>query len=605
MTARSFDQLGPYRLQQVLGRGGMGTVYAATDERTGQAAAVKVLAPGLASDETFRDRFVAEIESLKKLHHPHIVELFGYGEHEGQLYYAMELVRGSNLQQELNRGRPFHWREVTSLAIDICRALKHAHDHGVIHRDLKPANLLLDQDEQVKLSDFGIAKLFGMANVTTSGSVLGTADYMAPEQAEGQGATPQCDLYSLGCVLYALLCGRPPFSGKSISEVVYKLRYEDPVPVQRLAHDVPAALGQIIDELLEKDPKRRIRTALVLSHRLKAMQHALTVRPSADESQPELPWPAGPGNGEEPPPDIAHRTTVSLPQTGSGAGDQHQAAAASSADSDVDPQEASEARTHFTPVDRTATEPVESGSESPLTAALLKVAIVTVLALLVAGVWYVSRPPTADQLYTRLIARVEPVADGALEEDDRKRMQRLLAAEPQMERFLTQYPGDPRRQQIHDLLDEIKVYRLTRLLETRARRLGANAALSPAEQIYLEATRRSFDDPAQAIRLLQGLVDLFTDQSAKDPDLRLCLEAARMQTSRLQRQMTDTRSRHLEMLQSRLAEARRLAERQPATATAIWRAVVALYADEDWAADAVRQARAALEAPNSPVPPEP
>ena len=137
------DRLGPYRLQRMLGRGGMGTVYAAVEEATGACAAIKVLSPSLAAVENFRERFGAEIESLKKLRHPNIVQLYGYGEQDGQLFYVMELIDGQNLQDELRRGRRFGWREVTRIAISTCAALKHAHDHGVIHRDLKPGNLLL------------------------------------------------------------------------------------------------------------------------------------------------------------------------------------------------------------------------------------------------------------------------------------------------------------------------------------------------------------------------------------------------------------------------------------------------------------------------------
>ena len=173
----------------------MGLVFAAMHEDTREMAAIKVLAPTIAADESFRERFAAEIDSLKTLDHPNIVSLLGYGEHEGHLYYAMELIEGTNLEQELSAGRRFSWRDVTQIGIDISRALKHAHDHGVIHRDLKPANLLVDADDQVKLTDFGIAKLFGASGMTLNGNVLGTVDYMAPEQASGEATSPRCDLY--------------------------------------------------------------------------------------------------------------------------------------------------------------------------------------------------------------------------------------------------------------------------------------------------------------------------------------------------------------------------------------------------------------------------
>ena len=206
--------LGPYEIGKPLGKGGMGSVYAAVDTQTGQRVAIKALTPHLAMAEGFRERFEAEIESLKTLRHEGIVRLYGYGEQDGVLFYSMELVEGISLEDELKAGRRFNWREVTSIAIQLSLALKHAHDHGIVHRDIKPANILLSGDEHVKLADFGIARLFGTTQLTTAGGVLGTADYMSPEQAEGRPVTARCDQYSLGGVMYALLAGRPPFLGQ-------------------------------------------------------------------------------------------------------------------------------------------------------------------------------------------------------------------------------------------------------------------------------------------------------------------------------------------------------------------------------------------------------
>src|SRR5882757_1279958 len=156
-----FEQLGPYRIGRQLGRGGMGTVFAGVESASGEAAAIKVLSAALAHVEGFRERFESEIESLRKLRHPNIVRLLGFGEQDGLLFYAMELVEGKSLEEELRSGRRFDWDEVTDIGIQVCRALKHAHDRGVIHRDIKPANLMYTAEGEVKLSDFGIAKLFG------------------------------------------------------------------------------------------------------------------------------------------------------------------------------------------------------------------------------------------------------------------------------------------------------------------------------------------------------------------------------------------------------------------------------------------------------------
>src|SRR4051812_2701842 len=271
------EKLGPYKLERLLGRGGMGAVYVGLHDQTGQRAAIKVLSGHLGDDDNFRERFKQEIETLKRLLHPNIVQLHGYGEEDGNLYYVMELVYGRCLQDELTAGRRFNWREVARIGIAIAQALKHAHDRGIIHRDLKPANLLIDPQDHVKLTDFGIAKLYGGTNVTAEGGVLGTADYMAPEQADGKQVTSRCDLYAAGSVLYALLTGKPPFAGKSVVEVIMALQKEKPVPVRRLAPDTPEEFERIIQQLLEKDPAKRIPTALALANRLKAMEHALSL----------------------------------------------------------------------------------------------------------------------------------------------------------------------------------------------------------------------------------------------------------------------------------------------------------------------------------------
>ena len=166
----------------------------------------------------------------------------------------MELVRGSSLEDELRAGRRFDWREVTDLAIKLCRALKHAHDSGVIHRDIKPANLLLSEDGEIKLSDFGIARLFGNTRLTSDGGVLGTAEYMAPEQADGRVVTDRCDQYSLGGVMYALLAGRPPFRAGTLLEMLQLQRYAEPEPVRRYAPDTPGRAGSNHPPVAGKGP---------------------------------------------------------------------------------------------------------------------------------------------------------------------------------------------------------------------------------------------------------------------------------------------------------------------------------------------------------------
>src|SRR5262245_22054415 len=275
-------RLGPYEIEKPLGKGGMGSVFAATDSRTGERVAVKALTPHLAMAEGFRERFEAEIESLKALRHEGIVRLFGYGEQDGVLFYSMELVDGTSLEDELKAGRRFNWREVTNIAIQLSLALKHAHDHGIVHRDIKPANILLYDDDKVKLADFGIARLFGMNQLTTAGGGLGTADYMSPEQADGRPVTARCDQYSLGGVMYALLTGRPPFRATNLPQMLQLQRFAKPEPVRAFAPDTPEELERLIAQLLAKEPSERFPNMQVLARHLQAMVKALS-RPTADD----------------------------------------------------------------------------------------------------------------------------------------------------------------------------------------------------------------------------------------------------------------------------------------------------------------------------------
>ena len=286
------NQLGPYRIVKQIGKGGMGAVYEAVcndmGPNPGARVAIKALSPQLAMAEGFRERFEAEIESLKKLKHAGIVRLYGYGEQDGMLFYSMEIVDGTSLEEELNDGRRFDWRETLQIGIQICRALKHAHDHGVVHRDIKPANVMLADKDRIKIADFGIARLFGGTQLTTAGGVLGTADYMSPEQADGRPVTEKCDQYSLGGVMYALLAGRPPFQAKTMPEMLQLQRFADPEPVRRYAPDTPDQLDRLITQLLAKDPAERFPNVLVLSRHMEAMGKALSrpVKPKPEDNPP-------------------------------------------------------------------------------------------------------------------------------------------------------------------------------------------------------------------------------------------------------------------------------------------------------------------------------
>ncbi|MEZ6044408.1 MAG: serine/threonine-protein kinase [Planctomycetaceae bacterium] len=196
-TTMELEKIGPYLIESKLGSGGMGTVYKGRHEDTDQLAAVKVLSPSLSREEGFVARFSREVESLRKLSNPHVVEFYE-SDVDGEYYYfAMEYVEGETLTQRLRREKRIPWRDVIEISTQICLALKSAHDAGVIHRDLKPSNLMLTPDGNVKLTDFGVAQVFASAKLTVTGGIIGTAEYMSPEQAQGKRVTKKSDLYSL------------------------------------------------------------------------------------------------------------------------------------------------------------------------------------------------------------------------------------------------------------------------------------------------------------------------------------------------------------------------------------------------------------------------
>lgn len=272
------EKLGPFRIIRVIGRGGMGAVYEAVHEDTKETVALKVLtAPE--DDHELRVRFESEIGTLKRLRHPNIVRLYGFGQEDGLLYYAMEYVDGPSLQQFLKKGRFFSWEEVVHIGIEICKALKHAHDRGVVHRDIKPANILLLGNGQVKVSDYGIAHFFGDSRLTTANMVIGTIEFMAPEQAQAGPLTPKSDIYSLGALLYALISGHPPYEAKTLPEIHRLYQSGPPESLRYTRPEVPSVLDLFIMELLRTQPEKRPHNAQIVGRRLEAIRLAFSSDP--------------------------------------------------------------------------------------------------------------------------------------------------------------------------------------------------------------------------------------------------------------------------------------------------------------------------------------
>jgi len=616
------EQLGPYRIGKQIGKGGMGAVYEAVCDDTGPDAgtrvAMKVLAPQLAMADGFRERFEAEIESLKKLKHAGIVRLYGYGEQDGLLFYSMELVEGPSLEEELHRGRRFEWRETLQIGIQICRALKHAHDHGVVHRDIKPANVMLAAGNHVKIADFGIARLFGSTQLTTAGGVLGTADYMSPEQADGRGVTEKCDQYSLGGVMYALLAGRPPFQAKTMPEMLQLQRFAQPEPVRRYAPQTPDQFDRLISQLLSKEPGDRFPNVLVLSRHMEAMEKAFS-RPgkteqddgtTTDSPQPNLSAVAEldetamrvydapillPQETSQGP---AHPDFHDAPTLAQLAESEIHAMASSAASLDPKvtgvPTEPVKSLTHFTTVDEETRRQRELNRGNPLVLAAQLAGLLAALSFLAWGGWQLMKPPTADALYARLYQVVESAGMDNLSRED-------AAA---LESFFTRFPDDPRSQELQPLREQLEFQKHERQALQRSR-FAKSEGRKPIEQIYFEALAVANDDPARALSKLQALLALydplgkivdfesaneFTKQYEQRGDPRL-LVTARQRIEQLSEKLQQSATSQLPALRERLAVAAKLRPADPARAKQMYQAIIQIYEGQAWAREAVNEAR--------------
>jgi eukaryotic-like serine/threonine-protein kinase len=248
-----------YRLESRLGFGGMSTVHLAFDLRLERPVAVKLLAEHLAEDPTFVSRFQREAQAAARLVHPNIVQIFdsGLDERTGQHFIVMEYIEGESCAELL---RDDGWLEVpdaVSIVEQACEGLHYAHRHGVVHRDVKPGNLLRSREREVKLADFGIAKATEQSSITQVGSVLGTAAYLAPEQARGEEAGARADLYALGVVAYQLISGRLPYEASSLTELALKQQQEEPPPLDTLVAAVTPELAGAVAISLALDPRDR------------------------------------------------------------------------------------------------------------------------------------------------------------------------------------------------------------------------------------------------------------------------------------------------------------------------------------------------------------
>ena len=276
----SLGRLGQYDVREVVGHGGMGIVFKAHDTKLSRVVAVKVLAPELATNAAARKRFLREARAAAAISHDHVVTVYAVEENEppqdspravrgGPPYLVMEFVDGQSLEQKIDRVGHLELKEILRIGRQVAAGLEAAHRQGLIHRDIKPSNILLQNSvERVKITDFGLARAADDVGITHTGEVAGTPQYMSPEQAQGNPVDAQSDLFSLGCVLYAMCTGRSPFRAESTMAALRRVCDDTPRPIYEINPDVPAWLVAIIQRLLEKDPDNRFQSTADVCHML-------------------------------------------------------------------------------------------------------------------------------------------------------------------------------------------------------------------------------------------------------------------------------------------------------------------------------------------------
>jgi len=452
----------------------MGTVYEATDPATGRTVAIKTLPLHLANDDTIRRRFQSEIDALKRLRHPCIVPMLAWGEEEGLPFFVMDYVPGLTLEALLRSGKRFAWRDTVSIAQEIVRALKSAHDLGVVHRDLKPANLIFPPAAgggfHVKLADFGIAKLFGETGLTRSGGVVGTPEYMAPEQAASQHVDRRGDLYSLGLVMFAMLAGKPPFQG-AVAEVLESQRSREPPRITTLVDDVPKPLADLIERLLEKSPGRRPNNATIVARMLADVASAASM--PSEQVAPATAMPEVPDGLP---------TTIVNDAAGNTVKSDSHAANATRASSKGGPS------TFTTREEDALAARIERERKNRAnwpTSFLTIVLALTIIASVLTGSWFIGKQvffPSADAVHARIIEIAEK--PGSLE----------YPPCTKIEDFLTRFPNDPRAAGLRQIGREIGLDRLQKqtrrsILKLKLRLPAKRNAGDKLRDSYLEGLR--------------------------------------------------------------------------------------------------------------------
>src|ERR1700683_1134521 len=285
-----------YEIVEILGQGGMGAVYKATDRELNRTVAIKVIRPDLARDQGIVDRFKQELLLAHQVTHRNVIRIYDLSEADGMKFITMEYVEGENLLTLLHEKKKFAPEEAVEIMLQVCRALEAAHTVGVIHRDLKPQNIMRDKTGRILVMDFGLARTLEGDGMTQSGALVGTIEYMSPEQALAKSLDQRSDIFALGLIFYELLIGNMPFKAESALASLIKRTQERVAPVSDFDHAIPQALSNIVSKCLERDPNMRYQTTSQILADLEVWQgkHAaatLTFEPNVKPFAQTVPWP--------------------------------------------------------------------------------------------------------------------------------------------------------------------------------------------------------------------------------------------------------------------------------------------------------------------------
>lgn len=591
----SSNKMGPFQLEGVVGRGGMGTVYRARHEETDEIVAIKALSATYSEDDHFRTRFESEIKALLQLDHPNIVRLISYGQEDGNLYFAMELVEGKSLFHLQKKHGNSHWQEVLDLARDVASGLRHAHDRGIIHRDLKPGNLLKSQTGEYKITDFGIAKRFGN-NQNTEGNVIGTLAFMSPEQAKGEPVTVRSDLFSLGACLHTMLTGRPPFSGNSMEESLRNLT-NVPAPSLTIAvPDLPVEIDELVSNLIKKKPEERIATAQVLLHRiskieeiLRASSQAATAHGLRVEAEPKshktvssfktnlnvketdgLFVDENPRTGGE-----AHdKTVVSAVRPGNLPTKQGKTKVNSSG---TKPDQKADYYNRVTEEERRRSLDSEPEEAETGRAGIVGLSI-GLLAVLVAcgfGIYNAFKPLSADQLYSTIVEKTE----------------RPHKVKEEIGEFLERFPEDDRVTEIQRLE---KVAGAITYFNTKSMAFasGGDSRLSTMEQEFVKTINLAKDDSVGGYSRLRAFITVHESNADDSKASQACLAAAKGYMTKLHIDADNAVAWHEDSIKNAFERAEQASY---GGKVKIFKAIIELYGDARWAEESVAKAKDRLK----------